>query len=146
MHRKEREIAEDQFGHRIAFHLNGVENDLSHNITERLRVARLQAVAHKAPSLQVVLQSPLSNSVFAMKTVGAHGGSGPDGMSKWSRWMTAALLGILVFGFAAVQEIQDELRASDIAEVDSQLLIDDLPPAAFLDPGFTEYLKRSQSN
>jgi hypothetical protein len=33
------------------------------------------------------------------------------------------------------------LRADELAEVDSDLLTDDLPTVAYTDPGFVEYLK-----
>jgi hypothetical protein len=35
----------------------------------------------------------------------------------------------------------DDDRANELAEVDSALLIDDLPPAAYADPGFLQFLK-----
>jgi hypothetical protein len=36
-------------------------------------------------------------------------------------------------------------RANELAEVDSALLIDDLPPAAYADPGFLQFLKNPLS-
>ena len=38
---------------------------------------------------------------------------------------------------------QDEATAAEIAAVDAALLTDDLPPAAYTDPGFVQYLKAS---
>jgi hypothetical protein len=35
----------------------------------------------------------------------------------------------------------DDDRANELAEIDSALLIDDLPPAAYADPGFLQFLK-----
>jgi hypothetical protein len=40
-----------------------------------------------------------------------------------------------------VQAIQQELTESDIASIDSALLLDDLPPDAYTDPGFLQFLK-----
>jgi hypothetical protein len=37
--------------------------------------------------------------------------------------------------------MQNEDRARELAEVDVALLTDDLPPAAFSDPGFLQFLK-----
>jgi hypothetical protein len=37
--------------------------------------------------------------------------------------------------------MQDDNRAEELAAIDSALLTDDLPPAAYTDPGFAQYLK-----
>jgi hypothetical protein len=47
----------------------------------------------------------------------------------------------LVLGLVLVQAIQQELVESDLASVDSALLLDDLPPDAYTDPGFLQFLK-----
>ena len=39
--------------------------------------------------------------------------------------------------------MDDQIR--DAAEVDSALLADDLPPEAYSDPGFAEYLEKTVS-
>ena len=41
--------------------------------------------------------------------------------------------------------VQDDFRAQEIAEVDVQLLTDDLPPDAFTDPGFAQFLRLNRS-
>jgi hypothetical protein len=47
----------------------------------------------------------------------------------------------LVAGLITISVMQDEDRASELAEVDAALLTDDLPPAAYTDPGFAQFLK-----
>jgi hypothetical protein len=47
----------------------------------------------------------------------------------------------LLFGLATIHAFQNEYRANEIAEVDAELLIDDLPPSAYTDPGFLVFLK-----
>ena len=47
----------------------------------------------------------------------------------------------LVAGLITVSVMQEENRASELAEIDSALLTDDLPPAAYTDPGFAQFLK-----
>jgi hypothetical protein len=47
----------------------------------------------------------------------------------------------LVAGLALIQNILDDNRASELAEVDSAMLSDDLPPSAYADPGFLQFLK-----
>ena len=47
----------------------------------------------------------------------------------------------LVAGLVLINGIQNEDRANEVAEVDTALLTDDLPPAAYTDSGFIQYLK-----
>ena len=49
----------------------------------------------------------------------------------------------LVVGLVVINTAQDESSANDLAEVDAALLTDDLPPAAYADPGFVQFLKTS---
>jgi hypothetical protein len=37
--------------------------------------------------------------------------------------------------------VQKEDRANELAEVDTALLTDDLPPSAYADPGFVQFLR-----
>ena len=40
--------------------------------------------------------------------------------------------------------VQEQRRANEIAEVDVELLADDLPPAAYTDQGFVHYLNTNR--
>jgi hypothetical protein len=46
-----------------------------------------------------------------------------------------------MFGLASIHIFQNELRTDELASLDTELLIDDLPPAAYTDPGFLVFLK-----
>ena len=48
---------------------------------------------------------------------------------------------LLVFGMLGISEAQSDLRARELAQVDIALLTDELPPAAFADPGFLQFLQ-----
>ena len=37
--------------------------------------------------------------------------------------------------------VQDDDRTMEVADLDAALLTDDLPPEAYADPGFLQYLK-----
>ena len=69
---------------------------------------------------------------------------------RWAAWWTrigaVVPLVALVVGLFAISVVQDENRANDMAEVDAALLTDDLPPAAFTDPGFAQFLKTEASD
>ena len=49
----------------------------------------------------------------------------------------------LVVGFVAIELVQDDFWADEIASVDAELLTDELPPEAYTDPGFAQYLRSS---
>ena len=44
-------------------------------------------------------------------------------------------------GLTVIAVVENDRRASEVAEVDAALLTDDLPPAAYADPGFTQFLR-----
>ncbi|QRF60155.1 DUF3619 family protein [Variovorax sp. UC122_21] len=126
-------VAEDEFGQRVAARLSAGNQALPHDIGERLRVARAQAVAQRkqAPQLRVAPAVVQSGNTAAL------GG----GWGWWTRIGTVVPLVALVAGLVTISVMQDEDRASELAEVDSALLTGDLPPAAYTDPGFAQFLK-----
>ena len=125
----------DQVGQAIARQLNQHAIDLPHDITERLRVARMQAISLRKPEPARVLAPQL---VTAMGTgMGNH----DEGLNLWSRLASALPLIALLFGMATIHIFQNEFRANEIAQLDAELLTDDLPPDAYTDPGFLIFLK-----
>jgi hypothetical protein len=50
-------------------------------------------------------------------------------------------LAVLIGGLVLIQQRTDEERVLAAAEIDAVLLADNLPPAAWSDPGFREYMK-----
>jgi Protein of unknown function (DUF3619) len=131
------DILQDRFGLKAASYLSAGAADLPHDISERLRVARLQAVSKRKI---VRLES-------ATQVVGS-GGSATlgwgGGVSWWARIGSVVPLIALVVGLLAINSIQNDNRAQEVAEVDAALLTDELPPAAFADPGFVQFLKSSR--
>jgi hypothetical protein len=59
----------------------------------------------------------------------------------WDTLGWVAPLVVLVFGLIGIAQWQDESRINDIAEVDAALLTDDVPPDAYADSGFMDFLK-----
>jgi hypothetical protein len=129
--------SQDQFGLRIAAQLNSAALDLPHDISERLRAARTRAVAAR---LQPQTRLQTSASLINQNGVGLLS-FGQGGLNIWGRLASFLPLVALVAGLALFQNIMDDNRANELAEVDSALLIDDLPPAAYADPGFLQFLK-----
>jgi hypothetical protein len=130
----------DALGKAIAMRLSEGANSLPHDISERLKSARARAVANrKIVSAQLVNQVSTSGGEAALQLGGRED-------SIWNRVASVLPLLALVAGLIAIAVMQDELRAREVAAVDAELLTDDLPPAAYTDPGFTQFLRASQSN
>jgi len=124
---------EARFGLRLAAALD--EQPLDHDIQQRLRVAREHAVGRAAAARRLTAASTLALHV--------RNGQAVLGRSPW--WVpVASLLPLLVLalGFFAVEWLDDSERVRAAAEIDSVLLADDLPPRAYADPGFTQFLKQ----
>lgn len=129
------EDAQDQFGRRLAARLSEASEQVPHDISERLRVARVQALA-KRKKLQPMLATQVSASGPA---AALHFGN--ERIGAWGRLASLLPLVALVVGLVTINMVQNDMRASEVAEVDSALLTDDLPPAAYVDPGFAQFLK-----
>jgi len=135
-------LLQDQFGRRIAARLSA-QADFPHDISERLRVARQQAVASR--KLQPLPQrqlAPASGLVLNGNTASVR----DEGLNPWRGLAAALPLVALVVGLVAINVMQNDNRAREVAEVDAALLTDPLPPAAYTDPGFLQFLKSAASH
>lgn len=130
------EILQDRYGLKTASYLSAGTADLPYDISERLRAARAQAVAVRR--IAKVQSAP----VYASSSVGSTLTWGSDeGFSLWSRIGSVLPLIALVVGLLAINSLQTDNLVQELAEVDSALLTDELPPDAFSDPGFLQFLK-----
>ncbi|MEJ7688188.1 MAG: DUF3619 family protein [Variovorax sp.] len=122
---------EEQFGRRVAARLSAGNLELPHELSERLRAARVQAVARRKSVRQL----------RAAPVVVSNGGTAAF-VAGWGTRLGSFLpLVALVAALVVITVIQDDNRANELAEVDSALLTDDLPPAAYTDPGFVQFLR-----
>ena len=129
---------EHQLGLRIASLLNERSEGLDHDFQERLRVAREQAVSR---ARRPAMQQQLASSAAAYKSGGSLVLGGKPG---WLTWLGSALpLALLLGGLVVIDEWHDRAQIYAVAEVDADLLNDELPPLAYSDPGFAEFLKVS---
>ncbi|WP_428567684.1 DUF3619 family protein [Ramlibacter sp.] len=125
---------QDVFGRRVAARLAAGTAELPYDVTERLRAARMQALARRK------VEAKPAPAVFGMGGAAALG-FGDEGFGLWSRIGSVVPLVVLAFGLVFIHTIQTEQRASEVAEVDVAILTDDLPPAAYTDPGFAQFLR-----
>jgi len=133
------EVLQNRFGLRIASHLAGAAAELPHDISERLRAAREQAVSQRrraATTVRLRRATEVSGS-GASATLSF----GDEGLGFWGRLASIGLVLALAIGLVTINVLQDDDRAMEIADLDSALLTDDLPPEAYADPGFLRYLK-----
>ena len=133
----------DRLGAVIASRLSDGLDDLPHDITERLRAARVRALANRQlSSIQVVeVASEISQSGGAATL--QQGDADPI---WWQRLAFLLPLLALVVGLITIAVAQEEIRVRELAEVDAELLTDELPPSAYADPGFAQYMRSNQSN
>ena len=130
---------QNRFGLRVAARLSAGTERLPHDIGERLRVAREQAVARRKQPAAVLRQRAAMAASRNGNT--ATLSFGDDGLGFWGRLTSAALVLVMAAGLIAINVIQDDDRTMEVADLDAALLTDDLPPEAYADPGFLQYLK-----
>lgn len=123
----------DRFGAKVAARL-------SEGTVPDWQLARLEAVRHRAlvRRQQAVVQAvqPPSGRLPSWLNLG------PRGLKLAS----VAPLILLVAGLWTINRVTHDRLASDIAQVEWQLLTSKLPLAAYTDPGFAEFLRRDRQS
>ena len=133
------QIEQDRLGLHIAARLSDATQELPRDISERLRASRVQALSkRKISATKTATSIALSGGAGALTF-------GNERFSGWDRIASVVTLLALVVGLIAINMIQNENRANEIAEIDTALLMDDLPPIAYADDGFAHFLKQSTS-
>ena len=126
------EAREGQFGLMVAGYLHRAADAVPHDISERLRIARGQALAR---AMQVRRPVP----ALAVHGRGVAILAGPP--SAWLRLASIVPLVVLVVGLVLIQRHHLAEQINAAAEIDTALLADELPPAAYRDAGFSEFLR-----
>ena len=129
------ESLESRYGLRVSARLSGLTQDLGADISERLRFAREQALAHARAVRGTELVNPVGTTRAGAAILGR------VQMGWWMRVASVLPVFALVGGLVLIQHWQDRTQISVAAEVDAALLADDLPPKAYSDAGFVEFLK-----
>jgi len=166
----QREALEARFALRLSARLDQGAQLVPHDISERLRVAREQAMRAareaRTAAAPVVVQAPVlvGASVAGLSGAGVGGGVGSvsgewsesryardtrhgrrldDNPTSWG-WRLASALPVvaLLAGLWGIHSYYQQEQVQAATEVDMALLTDDLPPAAYSDPGFAEFLSR----
>ncbi len=127
--------AQDRYGRQLAAYLDASAQQLPHDISERLRVARQQALGkYREVQVRETASISLGGGVAAL-------GGGEDERGLWPRLVSLIPLLALIAGLVTIQMVGTEQIAEELAELDAAILTDDLPPDAYSDPGFAQFLK-----
>ena len=148
-------LLEARFARRIAARLSEQAAAATpHDVAERLRFARSMALeraralrpAQQPAGRSVPLAMPSSERAAAL--AGGGGRQLPESREPsawWVRLATALPLAALVGGLLLIQQQHVNEQIAAAAEIDAELLTDSVPPAAYNDPGFLEFLKSPQN-
>jgi hypothetical protein len=133
---------QDILGRRLAAHLDDANQTLAYDITERLRAARMRAISSRKTTQlewQTAAQVQVQNGVLSLKP-------GHKFQSIYQAMVSLLPLVCLAAGLVFLYDFHNDQSALELAEVDSALLIDDLPPQAYADPAFAHFLKNNLGN
>lgn len=140
---QELETRLSRFSLRLAAGLTEQCEQLPPDVSERLRFAREQALL-KARTARAA--QPAAAQQTMLQSDGTLASTGPQG--RGGRWLKLASLGpllLLVLGLLLIQHSQWYQQIMAAADLDAALLSDKLPPAAYGDPGFSEYLSNEET-
>jgi hypothetical protein len=129
-----RDAMQARFARRVVARLNDNAEQLGGDVAERLRFARERAVARAALARTSAASSPVGITASGAALFGA-------GSGWWVKVASVLPLLALVVGLMLIQRWQTTAQISVAAEVDAALLADDVPPTAYRDAGFIEFLK-----
>lgn len=132
------DVLEARLAARLAAGLSERALTLPHDIAERLRVSREQAVTRARGARKLA-------GGMAAQTVSVSRGAAVLGAaaSGWQRMGYLLPLLVLLAGFLLIDTWTAREQVLAAADIDSVLLADALPPQAYADPGFAEFLKSS---
>lgn len=128
------DLAQDQFGKFVAKNLDQNLGNISPKAKLRLEKARELAISKKKPEKAFAWANRI-------KLAGANSTSGGSS-GKWLRGASLiAPMIALTIGLLGIYQWQQDARINDIADVDTALLTDEVPPDAYADNGFLVFLK-----
>lgn len=123
---------EARVGLRLASRLARSADALDADISERLRHARESALERARQSRAATARPVVSVGGSAAALLGG---------GWWVKLGSVLPLVALAGGLVLIQHLHSEAQVATAAAIDAELLADDLPPAAYSDAGFAEFLK-----
>ena len=125
---------EKQFADKITAYLNTGTQDLRAGTAYRLQQARAAALARLDPAYAQALEPGL-----AFAHAGRRGALGRPWSQGPARWLGIALIAAAAaFGWQQWRAVQ---QVHELQDLDAQILSSDLPIDAYLDRGFSNWLR-----
>jgi len=135
-----KEMQNLDFAYKVRRALNESSESIPEPALERLAQARKMALARKkkdAPAKRLVQFGVLA---------GNNGLSFP-GPGSWIGKLGLALPAlVLIIGLFSVYQYEQQQNINELADIDAAVLTDELPPAAYVDTGFTAYLNNNKAS
>ncbi len=135
-----KEGLEARFAFKVAAGLREAADKTPHDINERLKAARFQALAARK---QTATAPQTATSVNVSRSGGAATMSGgPSDSRSWVYRLSYILPALaLAVGAWTIMQSPQVQEASAFADIDAEVLADELPPVAFLESGFSAFAK-----
>ena len=126
---------EARFGLRISARLTEGSRAVTGDTSERLRFAREQALERARSMRSAATPARVGVTSAGAVLLGRL-------RTGWGMRIASILpMFALVGGLVLIQHWQDRTHLAVAVEIDAALLADDLPPVAYADAGFVEFLK-----
>ncbi len=109
------------------------------DIDARLRFAREKAL-HAARQARLTTAPAVVSSAGGVAVVAG----GPGRTPWWLRLGSLVPLAVLLAGLVLIERHYTRSQIEAAAEIDAAILADDLPPEAYRDRGFVEFLKTAR--
>lgn len=133
--------AEIDFAYKVRRAMTESTEQIPEATLERLKAARELALSRQKAA------EPSKALAFGGVFAGNGGVSFAQKSSQqsWFRkvWFALPLL-VFVLGLYGIYEHEQEQQINDLAEIDAAVLVDELPPDAYLDNGFNAYLNQEK--
>lgn len=133
--------AEIDFAYKVRRAMTESTEQIPETTLERLKAARELALSCQKQA------APSKALAFGGILAGSNGASFSQKSSEqsWFRkiWIILPLL-VFALGLYGIYEHEQEQQINDLAEIDAAVLVDELPPDAYLDNGFNAYLNQEK--
>jgi hypothetical protein len=130
-----KEKADIDFAYKVRRAMTESAENIPEPTLERLAKARELALSRQKQG----------NSVAALAFGGVLAGSNGTSFSQksWIKRLAFSLpLIVLAVGLYGIFEYEQQQQINDLAEIDAAVLVDELPPDAYVDNGFNAYLNK----
>ncbi len=134
------EALQSRYALRVVARLAEQSEAVTPDVGERLRFAREHALERARAQRAAAPSSALQVGNTGVGTL-AWGGGSRSPSSWWVKFAQVLPLFALVAGLVLIQNQHVRAQITAAAEIDFDLLVDELPPTAYSDPGFLEFMK-----